>query len=160
MSGEFTDPEITDRPEQHLAVVRDTVAFDTIPALYDRAYPAIFGALGKAGIAPAAAPMGVMHGTPGETLDLSVAVPVAEPFINSDDAGEVTAESLPAGRSATLLVRGDYEQLASAYEHLFAWVAEQGLVPTGISWEQYLTEPQPGGDPSENETLIGVDLES
>lgn len=153
---QFPDPQIVAQPERHLAVVRDTVAFDGIPALYDRAYPAIFGALGRAGIAPAAPPMGVVHGSPGDTLDLSVAVPVAEPFTGD---GEVDSETLPARRAATLLVRGDYARLAAAYEHLFSWVATQGLTPAGVSWEQYLTEPKPGGDPSENKTLIGADLE-
>lgn len=150
-------PEIVDRPEIHLAVVRATVAFSEIPALYDRAYPLIFGALAAAGIAPAAAPMGVVHGTPDDGLDLSVAVPVREPFSAPAEASaEVSAETIPASRTATLLVRGDYEQLSGAYQRIHAWIAEQGFEPTGVSWEQYLTEPKPGGDPSENETLVGV----
>ena len=149
-------PEILDRAEVHLAVVRDTVPFPDIPALYDRAYPLIFGALAAAGIAPAAAPMGVVHGSPDGGLDLSVAVPVAEPFPGTDD---VAAETIPASRTATLLVRGDYEQLSGAYQRIHAWIADQGLVPRGISWEQYLTEPKPGGDPAENETLVGVLVE-
>lgn len=155
MTEQFPSPEIVDRPERHLAVVRETVAFDAIPQLYDRAYPTIFGALSRAGIAPAAAPMGVMHGAPSSGLDLSVAVPIAQPF---EPDGEVGAETLPACRAATLLVKGDYARLSAAYEHLFAWISDQGLAPAGISWEQYLTEPEPGGDPALNETLIGVDL--
>lgn len=149
-------PEIVDRPEIHLAVVRDTIAFSEIPALYDRAYPLIFGALAAAGIAPAAAPMGVVHGSPDAGLDLSVAVPVAEPFAATDD---VAAETVPASRTATLLVRGDYEQLSGAYQRIHAWIADRGLVARGISWEQYLTEPKPNGDPAENETLVGVLVE-
>lgn len=155
MTEQFSVPEVVERPAQHLAVVRQTVSFDAIPGLYDKAYPAIFGALARAGITPAAAPMGVMHRQPGPELDLSVAVPVAEPFAGD---GEVSSETLPAGRAATLLVRGDYSLLAAAYEHLFGWIAEQGLTPTGLSWEQYLTEPAPGGDPAANETLIAAGL--
>ncbi|NNU28056.1 GyrI-like domain-containing protein [Isoptericola sediminis] len=151
----FTDPTIETRGEQHLAVVRETVALADIPALYDRALPLIFAALGRAGVEPVGPPLGISHRMPAETLDLSVAVPVAEPFA---DDGEVAGETLPAGRAATVLVRGEYDQIAPAYEHLFGWVAAQGLVPTGIAWEQYLTEPSPGGDPSRTETLVGVDL--
>ncbi len=156
MIEQFPVPQIVERPEQHLAVVRERVAFDALPELYDRAYPQIFGALARAGVAPVSAPMGVTHGEPDAELDLSVAVPVAQPF--SPD-GPVGAETLPAGRAATLLVKGDYALLPAAYKHLFAWISEQGLAPTGISWEQYLTEPEPGGDPAENETLIGVALQ-
>ena len=139
-------------------VVRDTVAFDAIPALYDRAFPAIFAALGAAGVTPSAPPMGVMHGSPGDTLDLSVAVPVKEQFNVGDDTDGIASETLPAGRAATLLVRGDYNQLGAGYERLFSWIAGQGLTPSGNSWEQYLTEPKPGGNPADNETLIGVEL--
>ncbi|WP_278236946.1 GyrI-like domain-containing protein [Isoptericola sp. AK164] len=151
----FADPTIETHGEQHLAVVRETVALADVPALYDRAFPLIFAALGRAGLEPVAPPMGISHGMPTETLDLSVAVPVAERFT---DDGEVTGETRPAGRAATMLVRGAYDRIAPAYEHLFDWVAAQGLVPTGTAWEQYLTEPSPDGDPQQNETLLGADL--
>lgn len=152
-AASFPVPELIEQSERHLAVVRQRVAFDGIPALFDRAFPAIFGALGEAGLAPLDAPMGVTHGEPGAELDLSVAVPIAAPFTAH---GEVTHELLPSGTGATLLVRGDYARLAAAYEHLFGWIADQGLTPRGVAWEQYLTEPEPGGDPALNETLIVV----
>ncbi|QIM16521.1 GyrI-like domain-containing protein [Leucobacter insecticola] len=151
----FPTPEIKEMPEMHLVVVREKVAMSDIPSLYDRAYPTIFGTLGAAGIAPVAPPMGVFHGEPGGVLDLSVAVPVAEPFA---DTVEVTGETLPAARVATMMVHGDFSHLAPAYEHLGRWVTEQGLEAAGIAWEQYLTEPKPGGDPALNETLIAVHL--
>lgn len=155
MSEAFPAPEIVEQPERHLAVVRDTVAFEAIAELYDRAFPVIFGALGQAGIPPVAPPMGVVHGMQDGALDLAVAVPVAEPFPGD---GEVVAETLPAGPAATLMVRGDYGQLADAYEYLHGWISEQGLTPGGPAFEQYLTEPEPGGDPSLNETLIAIYL--
>ena len=152
----FPAPELVEQSARHLAVVRQRVAFDGIPALYDRAFPAIFGALGALGLAPLDAPLGVTHGDSSSELDLSVAVPVAAPFAAH---GEVTHELLPAGTGATLLVRGDYAQLEAAYAHLFGWIADQGLTPRGVAWEQYLTEPEPGGDPALNETLIVVLVE-
>lgn len=155
MSAPAEQPRTDELPEQHLAVVRDRVAFADIPALYDRAYPAIFGALGAAGIAPSAPPMGVVHGSSDGTLDLSVAVPVAEPFAGD---GEVAPETIAAGRVATLLVRGDYAQIGAAYQRLFAWADSQELRVTGLAWEQYLTEPKPGGDPADNETLVAIQL--
>ncbi|QIK61932.1 GyrI-like domain-containing protein [Leucobacter viscericola] len=151
----FPKPELKELPERHLAVVRETVTMEAIPGLYDRAFPLLFGALGAAGITPVAAPMGVIHGVPGDALDLSVAVPVAEPFAG---AGEVAAETLPAAKVATLMMVGDYSRLAEAYGYLYGWLAENGLEAGDLAWEQYLTEPEPGGDPALNETLIGVHL--
>lgn len=163
MTDSPVSPEIDTRPELHLAVVRETVPFDRIPELYDRAFPALFAAIAAAGLSPAAAPMGIMHGSPtADGLDLSVAVPISEPFpsAESDATAEVrvTVETLPASRTATYLLRGDFSGLSAAYERLYAWVSEQGEQPTDIAWEQYLTEPEPGGDPAHNETLIGVQL--
>ncbi|QIM18453.1 GyrI-like domain-containing protein [Leucobacter coleopterorum] len=154
----FPTPELTESPERHLVVVRETVPMDRIPDLYDRAFPLIFGALGAAQVTPVAAPMGVIHGVPGDSLDLSVAVPVAEPFAAVDAAAGLAAETLPAAKVATLMVSGDYSRLADAYGHLYGWLAENGLEAGDIAWEQYLTEPEPGGDPAANETLIGVHL--
>ncbi len=151
----FGTPELDRHPAVHLAVVRETVAFSAIPALYDRAYPLIFAALQRAGVTPTAPPMGVVHGSPSDTLDLSVAVPVPAPF---ESSGDVVGETLPAARVATLLVRGDYGLLAAAYEHLYEWLSREGHVPAPIAWEQYLTEPMPDGDSALNETLIAVHL--
>lgn len=153
----FDSPTLSERDAGHLAVVRETVHMDAIPGLYDRAFPQIFAALDSAGLAPSGAPLGVVHGEPGTTIDLSVAVPVAVPFTPDGD-DEVHGETLPSGTVATLLVRGDYNGLTDAYAFLFEWIAEAGHTPSGVAWEQYLTEPEPGGDPALNETLLGVHL--
>lgn len=153
--SEQPTPELVTNPELHLATVRARVRGDEIRSLFDRAFPMIFAALGKAGIAPAAAPLGVTHGEPGETFDMSVAVPVSAPFAGD---GEVRPETIPEGRAARLVVRGDYSGLGPAYERLYAWIDEQGLAPTGLAWEEYLTEPTPNRDPSHNETALWVQV--
>ncbi len=152
----YADPEIIQRPAIHTAAVRDTVALANIPAFYDRAYPLISRTLAAAGVSPSAAPMGITHGEPGELLDLSAAIPVADPFAAT---GEVIGETLPAGRTATLLVTGDYSQLADAYGYLYRWIGERSLTPSGLAWEQYLTEPHPDADPALNQTLLAVAID-
>jgi effector-binding domain-containing protein len=57
-----------------------------------------------------------------------------------------------------MMLVGSYERLAEAYGHLYGWLAENGLEAGEIAWEQYLTEPEPNGDPELNETLIGIHL--
>lgn len=153
----FATPEIVELPAQDLAVVRERVAFDAIPGLYDRAFPLIFATLARLELAPVAPPCGVIRGEPGAELDLGVAVPIAAPLPDAD-TGEVRSELLPGGRAATLLVRGEYDLLGAAYEHLYAWLAAAGETPSGVAWEQYLTEPTPDGDPAQNETLLAVHL--
>lgn len=154
MSEQLT-PELVTNPELHLASVRARVKLEEIRGLFDSAFPKIFAALGKAGIAPASAPLGVTHGEPGESFDMSVAVPVAVTFVGD---GEVHGETIPEGRAARLLALGSYDGLGAAYGKLYAWIEEQGLVPTGLAWEEYLTEPEPDGDASKNETMLWVQV--
>ncbi|MDN5581857.1 MAG: GyrI-like domain-containing protein [Corynebacterium sp.] len=153
------EPELVDLPARHLAVVRDTVAVEELATFYDRSFPPIFTALDAAGVVVSDAPMAVTHGVPGTlpgaSVDISVAVPLDAAFPGARDAA-VTAETLPATRTVTLLVRGNYDLLAGAFDEVICWARSQGLTPTGTSWEQYLTEPTPDGDPDANETLIGV----
>lgn len=153
---QFPDPNIISQPAQHVAAVRRRVSMAELRDHYDESFPKIFMALARGGVHPAGAAMGITHEMTEGELDLSVAVPVEEPF--SDD-GEVRGFTLPASPTVTLLIRGDYSLIADAYSHLFAWIDAQGGSPTGLVWEQYLTEPQPGGDPSLNETLLGVQVE-
>ena len=47
----------------------------------------------------------------------------------------------------------------SGAELLVCFNTTEGLTPTGIVWEQYLTEPTPDGDPDANETLLGAHVE-
>ncbi|WP_053353051.1 GyrI-like domain-containing protein [Leucobacter musarum] len=155
------EPEIRDLPLTHLIVVRETVPFDHLPSFYDRAYPTLFGALQRLGGAPAAPPMAVVHGNPTAAgLDLSVAVPIACSLaeLGDPDDAAVSSETIPAARTATLLVRGDYSGIGPGYQRLHEWIVAAGETAGDISWEQYLTEPEPGGDPALNETLLGVPL--
>lgn len=152
----FTEPTIEDRAPVQVACIRREVGLEQIPGFYDSAFPAIFSALGELGLGPSAPPMGIVYGQAGDTLDLAVAVPVAERF---SGVGDVRGETLPAARTAILTVTGDYGQLPTAHDYLQTWVSERGLVPAGWVWEQYLTEPVPGGDPAKNVTQLGLGLQ-
>ena len=152
----FTEPTIEDRELLQVACIRREVGMEEIPEFYDSAFPTIFSALGELGVDPSAPPMGIVYGQAGDTLDLAVAVPVAERFAGM---GDVRGETLPAARTAILTVAGDYAQLPAAHDYLQSWVSERGLVPAGWVWEQYLTEPVPGGDPAENITRLGLGLQ-
>ena len=54
-------------------------------------------------------------------------------------------------------MQGPYELIAPAYEALWAWMAEQGLVPNGPPRELYLNDPS-GLDPAEYLTEIQVPI--
>lgn len=156
MSAEqFPEPVIEDHPLVHLALIRKTLGFDEIRAFYDASFLQLFAALQDSGRRLVGAPLGITYGTPGHLIDLAVALPLDAPL---GSVQPVVGAILPAARTATLVVQGDYEQLAAAHAHLRQWVLEQGLNPAEVAWEQYLTQPEPDADPAQNLTKIGLVL--
>lgn len=145
------EPKLVSLEPQHVAGIRKTVPMAEIPALYDSAFLALGKAFSLTETAPAGPPMGISNSMPGETLDLTVGFPVAEPYPGS---GEVVDHLLPGGRAVEMLVSGDFAQLPDAYGTLLAWIGEHGFAPGPLAWEQYLTEPESGGDPASNLTKI------
>jgi len=112
----------------------------------------LFGWLAGHGLQPAGAPFVRYHvvDMDGE-LELEPGVPTS-PGVADDD--RVRAGTLPAGRWATLLHVGPYDQLVGANAELQRWVSEQGLTfdREGARWrgrvEHYLNDPQQEPDPS------------
>jgi effector-binding domain-containing protein len=66
--------------------------------------------------------------------NVEVGVEVSEPFAA---VGRVVSSTLPAGRVATTLHRGSYDELGSAHEAVIVWCNEHGLRRTGVRWEIY-----------------------
>jgi effector-binding domain-containing protein len=54
----------------------------------------------------------------------------------------------------SILYRGPYESLETAYGKLNSYIIANGLEAEKISWEIYLTDPSQVTDPKENQTLI------
>ena len=61
----------------------------------------------------------------GAKLEIDVGVPVAT-HLRGDD--RIIADTLLAGRYATLIYTGPYEGLMQATAHLLAWAKEKGIV--------------------------------
>lgn len=145
-----SQPTLVDLTEQPIVEIRKTMAIAEIPDFYHQALPALGAYLGKHGITPAGPPLGISHGMPAETIDLSAAFPVSAP---AEADGDVRPATLPAGRVATLTLTGSFDGLAAAYDTLLTWVNEEGLTPGELAWEQYLSDPGET-DPEANVTQL------
>jgi len=66
-------------------------------------------------------------------------------------AGEVYATETPAGEAAVAVHRGPYERMNEAYIAIEKWMATNGRISAGHSWEIY-GDPTP--DPAETETMV------
>jgi effector-binding domain-containing protein len=70
----------------------------------------------------------------------------------------VTAGELPGGRVVRTVYHGDYAALGDAWGEFDAWIAGEGLSPTGELWERYLAGPESGPDPAGWQTELNRPL--
>ncbi len=92
-------------------------------------------------------PTFVCHETPKEAMkaneesnaDVEVVIPVAKKVTGTD---RVTCYELPGGPMAMIVHQGPYEQCASTYKTLFAWIAENHKKVAGPTREVYLNDPR------------------
>jgi effector-binding domain-containing protein len=128
----MTEPQIQQRDEQRYLAIRSDVT-DGIPSVVDHSFPRLFAWLGQHGVEPAGPPFirYLEVDSNGEPLEIEVAAPVAAGAAEGDDT--VRADTLPAGRYATLMHIGPYRHddvpdLGDAQAALRSWTEEQGIV--------------------------------
>jgi len=68
-----------------------------------------------------------------------------------ETAGEVYATETPGGEAAVAIHRGPYDRMNEAHDAIRKWIAANGKVLDGQSWEIY-GDPTP--DPAKTETTI------
>lgn len=147
-------PELVDEPERITAVVRGTaVPTADLPAFFDRAFGTLFPTVTGQGVQPLSAAFALYRSMPTDVVDLEVGFVVDRPVTAE---GEVVPSTLPGGRIARSTHAGGFDGLGGAWQHLMGWVGEQGLTPSSVFWEVYLTEPSPEMDPAELRTELDV----
>jgi effector-binding domain-containing protein len=144
-----SEPKIDERAEQPYLGIRTVTPWQQLPTLIPRFIGEVFGFLGQQGIEPRGAPFIRYHVIDMDReLDIEVGVPIAQ---RAAGTGRVQAGSLPAGRYASLIHTGPYDQLVQANAALLGWIASTGAKidqrPTprgdvfGSRYESYLSEP-------------------
>ncbi len=143
-------PEIVTLEAQHVAVVRRTVPMSQVRQVFDEGLPAVMAALSNQGLAPVGPPIAIYHGTPSDTVTVSVGFPTAGEIAAE---GDVHATTLPGGEAAGITHVGSYDSLSRSYSRLQDWMTDRALVPGSQVWEVYVTEPN-AEDPSSMITEI------
>jgi effector-binding domain-containing protein len=163
-----TSPKIVERTAQPYVAIKSLVSREEIGPVTGKLFGEVFGWLGRHGLAPAGAPFfryGAVDMEQG--LEIEFGVPTAMPVAGDN---RVLADVLPAGRYASLIHRGPYEQLYDANGTFGKWIEEQGLkvdvrrTPEGDKFgcrlEVYLTDPAVEKDPQKWETEVAFKLAS
>jgi effector-binding domain-containing protein len=162
----ITSPKIVERGEQPYVAVKSVVSMKEIGEVAGKFLGEVFGWAAGRGVAPVGAPFFRYNVIDMERgLEIEFGIPTANPVTGDD---RVIAGVLPAGRYASLVHRGPYDQLTSANGALLDWIKEQGLKvdatqsPQGDRFacrlEIYLTDPAAEKDPQKWETEVAMQL--
>jgi effector-binding domain-containing protein len=130
--------EVVERSAQVVLSMRTRTKVEDLQQFFGKAYGGIMQYLGELGEFPLGMPFGAYYNMDMQDLDVEAGFPVARPIPGK---GEIIASQIPAGRFATCLYYGPYDQIAPAYEALTAWIQANGYEPSGIAYEYYLNDP-------------------
>jgi len=131
--------EIKERAAQPTLFMRDTCAVQDLPTFFGKTYGAVIQYLTSLGVQPCGAAYCIYFNMDMQALDIQAGFPVAHPVPGQ---GELEAGEIPAGRFATGMHIGPYDQMAPFYDALNAWVTAQGEEVTGIAYEWYYSGPE------------------
>jgi effector-binding domain-containing protein len=162
----ITSPKIVERGEQPYVAVKSVVSMKEIGSVAGQFLGEVFGWAAEHGVTPAGAPFFRYNVIDMErTLEIEFGVPTVN-LVKGDD--RVIAGMLPAGRYASLVHRGSYDQLRDANGALLDWIKEQGFKMDvsesaqgdrfGCRLEIYLTDPTVEKDPQNWETEVAIRL--
>lgn len=142
---------------QPVLVVRRRVPRAAIAATIGAELPKVFLHAQQRGFAIAGFPITRYPETSMGTVTLETGMRVNDSngeWTAASGAGDVLAETLPAGPAAVTVHSGPYDQLPAAYAALEAWMEANGFRPAGAPWEAYLNDPSDHPDPKDWKTEV------
>jgi effector-binding domain-containing protein len=159
-----TEPKIDERTEQPYLGIRGVTPWQQLPTVIPQFIGEVFGFLDQHGIQPRGAPFIRYHVINMESnLDIEIGVPIEEAARGN---GRIKPSTLPAGRYASLVHTGPYDQLMQANATLLEWAKNNSLAldqrPTpdgdafGARYESYLSRP----DEKPERTEVAIRLAS
>ncbi len=151
----MTEIRLTDRSEEHTAVLREQVPMAQLPEFFHRAFAAAMAQVQAQGVQVTGPPFGKYYGIPGESVDVEAGFPVSGPIATADG---VAAGMLPGGPAVEAVHVGPYDTLAATYGEVESWIDERGLRTIEVMWESYLSDPGEHPDPATWQTLICIPL--
>ncbi|MBN1855549.1 MAG: GyrI-like domain-containing protein [Dehalococcoidia bacterium] len=135
---------IVDVPAQTVVGIKRTGRYSDIPALLGELVQYAMANGGEL----VAAPVVLIHEMCKEEVEkanregsaiLDVNFPIAMPITGSD---RVSVYELKGGTMAKIVHKGPYEECETAYNALFAWIAQNGRKVTGNVREVYPNDPR------------------
>lgn len=136
--------------EQPVIFMRKRIRPQEIAAALGELFPAVHQFSVRNGIVMAGPPFCRYRELGAEGMTLEAGMPISAP---AEGEGDVLAGALPAGRVASTIHAGPYDDLPQAHAAIEAWLEEHEL-SGGDAWEVYLTDPGLVEDPADWRTEV------
>ena len=127
-----------ERASQPVVSIRTRTSVDELPNVLGAAWGRLMEYLETERAFPAGAPFAGYFNMDMQDLDVEIGFPVAAPL---PGGGDIRASEIPAGKAATTLHTGPYEDFGQAYNALMQWMEEHEYEGTGVAYEFYLNDP-------------------
>lgn len=141
---------IVQRDEQPVLSIRTRTSMRDLPDTILSALAKVGRFLAENNILPGGPAFVAYYNLDLNDTAVEIGYPVNQPVAGSE---EVQARTIPAGPAGVCLYVGPYQELATGYQQLNAYIESQGREPTGIAYEFYLNDPAVT-PPKELETQI------
>ncbi len=142
--------ELKERAVQPTLAIRTRSAVQDLSQVLGQSYGAIMQYMCELDEQPAGAPFVAYYNMDMQDLDIEIGFPVAKKLAGK---GNIQASEIPAGKFATCMHIGPYDQVEAAYNALMKWIEENGYEAAGVAYETYLNDPSET-PPEQLQTLI------
>ncbi len=112
---------------------------DNIAQALADAYREITSFIADNGLQMSAQPMAISRAWDESGYSFDAAIPVIAADVVP--TGNVKIGLSPSGRVLRIVHRGGYDHMMPTYEKISAYMGAHGFEETGISWEQYISDP-------------------
>ncbi len=143
-----------DFPGKSYLAIRETVNMGDMGAFFANSYGAIMAAVGKNKLEMDGMPSGIYYSWDEENQksDMAAAIPVKG---GADAAsGSIQHLEIPEGKCVTIDYFGSYEGAGEAHYAMDDYFKENGLEPSTLVMEEYITDPSSEPDTSKWHTKI------
>ena len=130
--------EVKEQKVQHSLSIRKTTSVQNLPEVLGESYMKIMQYMGEIGEFPTGAPYTAYFNMDMQNLEVEIGFPVATKL---PEKGSIKPSEIPAGKYASCLYTGPYNEIESAYKTLTKWIDDNGYEPSGIAYEFYLNDP-------------------
>ena len=131
--------ELKEQPAQPTLSIRTRTVVENLPQAIGKAFgdvaQYIMGELREQFAGP---PFTAYYNMDMQDLDVEMGFPVQKKLSGK---GDIQSSEIPAGKMATLLYTGPYNEIEPAYNALSQWIQDNGYEPIGVAYEVYLNDP-------------------